>query len=140
MTLELPLRVLLPRKKKEGRMFSLNLNVYRNAHHQVLNEAKKAYVQAVLEAVADRELSVDAPFVFEYVVYPPTRRRMDLGNVLPVVQKFTEDALVELSLLPDDSYEFIRAVRYGVGEVDKVNPRVELRIYGYEEEGSCPAA
>jgi hypothetical protein len=63
---------------------------------------------------------------------------MDLGNVLSVVQKFTEDALVELGLLTDDSYDIISKVEYGFGRVDRENPRVELTIDGYRNEESAP--
>ena len=133
MKLLLPIRVTLPRKRVADKKLSLNLNVYRNCPHFTLNDAKKVYVDIVRSAVAGRKLEIKPPLSFSYVVYPHTRRRMDLGNVLSIVQKFTEDALVELGLLTDDSFEIIRHVEYGYGHVDRTNPRVELVINGYEK-------
>lgn len=133
MKLLLPIRVTLPRKKVADKKFSLNLNVFRNAKYFTVNDAKKAYVEAVRASVAGRKLEIEPPLSFSYVVYPHTRRRMDLGNVLSIVQKFTEDALVELGLLTDDSFEIIRHVEYDYGHVDRTNPRVELVINGYKK-------
>jgi hypothetical protein len=140
MKLILPLRVILPRKKVADKKFSLNLNVFRNAKYFTVNDAKKAYVDAVRASVAGRTLPHRPPLSFTYIVFPHTRRRMDLGNVLSIVQKFTEDALVELGLLTDDSYDIIRRVEYGFGQVDSENPRVELTIHGYEEKECCQTA
>jgi len=138
MKLILPLRVILPRKKVADKKFSLNLNIYRNSAPFTINDAKKAYVGAVRETVAGQKLLCRPPLRFSYVVFPHTRRRMDLGNVLSVVQKFTEDALVELGLLTDDSYDIISKVEYGFGCVDRDNPRVELTIDGYRSEEIAP--
>jgi len=52
----------------------------------------------------------------------------DLGNVLSIVQKFTEDAMVEFGIIEDDNYKIIGRVVHDFGEVDKFKPRVELRI------------
>jgi hypothetical protein len=69
-----------------------------------------------------------APYHFTYVAYPSSNRKFDLANVLSVVQKFTDDALIELGIIPDDCYKVIPEITYKFGGVDKVNPRAELVI------------
>ncbi len=128
--LSLPLYVELPRKTKANVKFYLNLNKFRNSHHSIMNNAKKAYKEVVLELL--RAWSVDKLRVrntkvrLTYTLYPKTKRRMDLANILPAVQKFTDDALVELGVLEDDDYQIISHIDYRFGKIDKLNPRAEL--------------
>lgn len=132
MILRLPLHVVLPRKK-QARVFTLNLNVYRNTHYIVLNQAKVLYKDQVEQAVREWECehifeSFMPPFTFTYTIYPANNRAFDLGNVLSIVQKFTDDALIELGIIKDDNHKIISAINYRFGKVDKENPRVELEI------------
>lgn len=137
MKIILPFTVTIPRKKKEDKVFALNLNNFRNAHHFVMNQAKILWKDVVTISVAQSghysrgivEL-VDAPFTFTYTAYPASNRKFDLGNVLPAVQKFTDDALIEIGIIPDDSYKVIPAIEYRFGGIDKENPRIELVIEG----------
>lgn len=62
----------------------------------------------------------------EYILYPKTKRRTDLTNVLSIHSKFFEDALQDK--IPDDDYHHIPKVTYSFGEVDPGNPRVEIHI------------
>jgi len=64
----------------------------------------------------------------DYVLYPKTKRKMDLGNILSIHQKFLEDALVELGKIHDDDYKHIIASRFRFGHVDPENPHVEVLI------------
>jgi hypothetical protein len=130
MKLTLPLSVTLPRKKGPDKVFILNLNHYRNTHHMVLNQAKVAWKEVVRYALT-RNLWVAPPYRFHYTVYPGSNRAFDLANVLPVVQKFTDDALIELGVLPDDNHKVIKSIAYDIGETDKLNPRVELVIQAW---------
>lgn len=133
MKLILPLSVQIPRKKSEDRVFHLNLNTYRNTHHMTLNQAKVLYKEAVQCALLDTDprdrIKGDAgPLSFTYTLFPATNRACDLANVLTVVQKFTDDALIEFGVIPDDNYNVVRQVSYRFGGVDRRNPRVELEI------------
>ena len=127
-TVVAPLRVPI---NKKGTLFSLNLNQYRNGHYHVLNKAKrifKEHMRPQIEAIETpwKEVSI------AYIVYMPTKRKVDLSNVCTVVDKFFLDALVSFGYLPDDNYEHVKQVTYIWGGVDKANPRVEITIQGLQ--------
>lgn len=130
MKLSLPLSVIIPRKTKEDKVFHLNLNIYRNAHHMTLSQAKIRYAEQVKAAIHEQGFSVNSPgpFSFTYTIFPGNNRAFDLGNVLSIIQKFTDDALIELGFIKDDNHKIIREVNYNFGGVDKENPRCELEI------------
>lgn len=129
MVLSLPLKVSLPRKNKD-RVFILNLNTYRNTHHMILNSAKVLYKDqvALAYAMAGARKLPEPPYRFTYTVFPANRRAFDLGNVCSIIQKFTDDALIQMGVLTDDNYKVVGAVDYRMGSVDKENPRCELTI------------
>lgn len=135
--LELPLYVLLPRVKSDDKQFSLNLNVYRNAHFQVLNQAKVIFADQVkmMLLTTDPKGGLEPPFHFTYTVYPPNKREFDLANVLPIVQKFCDDALISAGVIEDDNYSVVSAIDYRFGGIDRKNPRVELEINEYRASG-----
>ena len=117
-----PLRIVRPRSKD----WILNLNIYRNTHYMTLNGVKIKYKALIQDQVdlLPKSLCVS----LTYVLYPKTKRRTDLVNVLCIHSKFFEDALVESGKLPDDNYEHLVKTTYLFGEVDKENPRVEILI------------
>ena len=130
MKLILPLEVMIPRKTREDKKIILNLNIYRNAHHFTLNAAKKEMLEHVRQALPGCEIP-SLPFRFTYTIFPPTGRAFDLGNVCSIVQKFTDDALIELGIIKDDNMKIVKEVVYRFGVVDKENPRAELDIESY---------
>jgi hypothetical protein len=114
----------VPTGKKKN--FSLNLNVYRNAHHFTLAKAKKVYKEMMSESIA--KLPTFNRISLRLVMYPKTQRLFDLGNVGSITEKFFLDALVEFEKLPDDNYKYCSSITYEFGEVDKINPRVEIHL------------
>jgi len=136
MKLILPLSVTIPRKTKADRVWILNLNSYRNTHHMVLNQAKIAYREAVEWEIIrlgmgignDQIGFVPPPYHFTYTVFPANKRKFDLANVLPIIQKFTDDALISMRVISDDSWRVIPAINYRFGGIDGENPRCELEI------------
>ncbi len=121
----LPIVIARPR----SRDLPLNLNEYRNAHYQTLNNMKIKFKE---EVSAIDEIKVLLPKLnrieLHYTLYPKTRRACDVANVLSIVDKFFSDALVELGKLEDDSYHFLPKVTYEFGCVDKDNPRADVTI------------
>ena len=134
MKIILPFTVTIPRKTKADKVFVLNLNNFRNAHHFTMNQAKILWKDVVLGSLDGFNVNgpeaIIPPFRFTYTVFPGSNRKFDIGNVLPAVEKFTDDALIELGIIPDDSYKVIPAIDYRFGGVDKENPRIELEITG----------
>jgi len=133
MKIILPLSVTLPRKKKDDRVWILNLNQYRNTHHMILNQAKTIYANyvktsfSVMVTTGTLEL-LRPPLHFTYTVFPGSNRSFDLANVCSIIDKFTCDALVEIGVISDDKYKVIPAIDYRIGTTDKDNPRCELVI------------
>ena len=110
----------------QNNMFILNLNNYRNAHYMVLNKAKIAYKNDIAcQLVRLPEYSL-VEVLFK--LYPETKRLTDIGNVCSIHEKFFMDALVSIGKLTDDNYKYHSKTTYEFGEVDKVNPRVDVFI------------
>ena len=116
-----PLFVMVGKKK-----IHLNLNNYRNLHYMASNKAKIQYKK-------DIDYQISQLFKFDkisitYILFPATKRKTDISNVLSVHDKFACDAVVEKGVLSDDDYTVIPEVIYKFGEVDKKDPRVEIHI------------
>ena len=120
-----PLKV--PVSKK---FFILNLNNYRNAHYIVLNKAKINYKSLISNQV--KKLPKFEKIEIHYVLYPGTKRRTDIGNVISIHKKFFEDALTEFGIIKDDDYKHIVRSSEEFGAVDKNNGRVEIFIKDIE--------
>lgn len=106
--------------------WSLNLNQYRNTHHQTLAKAKIKFAAIV------HPLLIGIPYItkarISYILYPGTAAECDVANVCSIVDKFFSDVLVSAGKLPDDNYKFLVATAYGFGEIDRINPRVDVII------------
>lgn len=89
---------------------------------------KKRYKEAVREQI--ELLPEMAGVSLIYTLYPKTKRLCDISNVLSIHDKFFCDALVELGKLPDDDYRYLANISYQFGEIDGINPRVEILVNG----------
>jgi hypothetical protein len=122
----MPLKVKVSSKK----FFILNLNNYRNAHHRVLSTAKRNY--------QDIFMGLDLPYrkyeqiKLHYKIYPASNRKFDLMNVICVHDKFLCDAIVKRGMLPDDNIKHMPYMPEAkVMPVDRLNPRIEIRIESF---------
>ena len=70
------------------------------------------------------ERPVDFPVAVRCVYYMPTRRRVDLTNLLEA----THDVLVKCGILADDNSSIIYSVDGSRVRYDKENPRQEITI------------
>ncbi|WAI96139.1 endodeoxyribonuclease [Vibrio phage vB_VhaP_PG11] len=122
-TIYAPLRI--PRNK-QGALWSVNLNQYRNTHYQSLNKLKKEYKELVKPQVA--KLNPMEVIRLSIHIYAKDKRKFDVGNVSSIHEKFFLDALVELGKLPDDDYEHCPEVHTYFMGIDRENPRVEFII------------
>lgn len=130
MIINLPLSVTIPRKTKDDKKFTLNLNIYRNSHHFTLNTAKVLWKDIVNGVLPDKTISepLKPPFHFVYTIYPSSGRAFDVSNVCSIIDKFTADALQGFGVIPNDNYKIIPIVTYKFGSIDKERPRAELEI------------
>lgn len=124
--IEAPIYIDIPRKTKKPRRVYLNLNTYRNLHYQVNNQVKKAFSEAMRGSLSDLKLKDELDIT--YILYKGSNRRIDRANILCIVEKFFEDALVNYNCIPDDNDKYIKATHYLDGGVDAKNPRCEILI------------
>ena len=110
----------------KNRSLLLNLNVYRNAHYQSLDKAKKLFKELVKPQL--EQLPKFDRVHLRYTLYPKTKRLCDIANICSIVDKFFSDALVETGHLEDDNYTFVEGVSFFFGSVDSENPRVDVEI------------
>jgi len=121
-----PLFVTLPRKTVKDKRIYLNMNTYRNLHHRISNDAKKAYSEALREQL--RNLSIQTPVEVTYKVYKGSKRRLDKMNVVSVVSKFLLDSITEYGCWEDDNDDYVKKETIEPTELDRDNPRVEIII------------
>ena len=121
-----PLFVKLPRKTVKDKRIALNMNTYRNLHHRISNDAKKAYSEALREQLKD--LSIQTPVEVTYKVYKASKRRLDKMNVISVVSKFLLDSITDYGCWEDDNDDYVKTETILPTELDRENPRVEIII------------
>lgn len=123
MIISMPLYLTTGKIKKKKRY--INLNVYRNLHFQVNNQMKILYKELVMSQIKDLKLK---KVRLEFTLHRGDMRRVDRSNILSVHEKFFSDALVDCGCLLDDSDSYIESTHYYTGDVDKDNPRVDIKI------------
>jgi hypothetical protein len=121
-----PTSVMVSKRKR----WWLNLNHYRNAHHQTLDKAKKEFTDIVLPRLVDIPHLAQAQL--SYILYGPSEQLCDVANVCSIVDKFFSDCMVKAERLTDDNRKYLPQVAYGWGGVDRDNPRVDVIIEPYD--------
>ena len=117
---ELPLAVYKGRNR-----FSLNLNQYRNWHYAVSNQIKSIFNLTVEDRL---DFVFKGPVMIEYDYYAPNKRKVDLMNVISVVDKFFQDSMVRKGCIEADDISIVKNVIANYKGVDKENPRVNVTI------------
>jgi len=121
-----PLFGTLPRKTVKDKRIALNMNTYRNLHHRISNDAKKAYSEALRGQLEG--LVIQTPVEVTYKVYKASKRRLDKMNVVSVVSKFLLDSITEYGCWEDDNDDHVKKETILPTELDRDNPRVEINI------------
>lgn len=129
--LKLPIKLQLNSKKN----FSLNLNIYRNAHYFTLNKAKVLY-EEYLSSILDSLVPRNKIKLIYSLYYRDTARRVDISNICSIVDKFFSDCLVNKGLIPDDSFNYIPEIVYRFGGYipKSETPYVEVEIVDINNE------
>lgn len=110
----------------KNKNWSLNLNIYRNTHHQTLSKAKIKFAAIVHPRLIHIPTLKRARF--SYILYPGSAHDLDISNVCCVVDKFFSDVFVSAGKLPDDNYKHLINIAFGFGEIDRANPRCDVII------------
>jgi hypothetical protein len=102
-----------------------------------LNEVKKLYKQ-LIQVQLDKSPTGSGQINIDYTLYPRTRHKQDLDNILSITKKFFQDALVENGNIESDDYETIVHNIDRFGAVDKDYPRVEAVVTWRDLNGGMP--
>lgn len=113
---------------KKVKKYYLNLNGYRNWHYQISNKLKILFKEQVR---GNLDFSFLGKIEISYAYYAPDKRKRDLMNVIAVVDKFFQDALVEEGCIVTDDTDTVIKITSIYAGVDKNNPRVEATINHY---------
>ena len=118
----LPWKVPLSKNKD----FPVNLNNYRNACFQELNKAKINFTELVSPLLGS-VLCMESCSL-HYVIFPSSKRECDISNVCSIADKFFSDTLVSSGKITDDNFKVIPNISFSYGQVDPLNPRIEVTI------------
>jgi len=92
------------------------------------SKAYEEYEKACGYFIKPKEIKIDYPVNVKCLYYMPTRRTVDLTNLLEA----TDDILVKYGVLKDDSYKIVAGHDGSRVRVDKENPRTEIYIEAIE--------
>lgn len=110
----------------------LNQNNYRNQHHRILSTLKKSFSQIVIPRIKNSfkytKKYQNKKVWIHYKIFYPDNTRRDLGNNFAVLDKFTEDCLVDAKIIIDDSFDHVTHISSSFGGIDKENPRCEVSL------------
>ena len=118
-------------KSQKGKRYHLNLNNYRNWHYQVSNNLKVMYSHIASKKLLGLKFE---RIELVFTLYPKDARARDRANVLCIHEKFFCDSMVTSGCLADDNDKYITASHYFTGSIDKINPRVEIKIKAIDNE------
>lgn len=118
----------LPCYIKHGKKnIPINLNWYRNAHHQVSNKIKVKFKEIIAPQLEGLE-KINSKVHLKFVYYAARDNSPDLDNFTSVSKKFFQDAIVELGLIDDDNINYITSTSEYYGGIDRKKPRVVVYI------------
>lgn len=106
--------------------FPINLNHYRNAHFQELNNAKIKFAKLVSPLLGSVLCMESCSLA--YVIFPPSKRECDISNICCIADKFFSDTLVSCGKIVDDNFKIVSNINFSYGHVDPLNPRIEVTI------------
>ena len=118
--------MVLPTEVKVGKhLYSVNLNTFRNLYYITKNQMKRKFMDLVIEQLPDVHFN---KITIHYKVFFGDRRRHDITNIVSMVDKFLEDALVERHIIEDDDYKHVLGGSWEFGGISE--PKIEVTING----------
>lgn len=112
-----------------AKKFALNLNVYRNAHHQVLNKAKIEFKNQLFYLYPEVKNIKASKIEVGYLIERCDNKKFDTMNVISIVDKFFFDALVEFGCIPDDNYNYVRYKVIQTSAYPEKMPNKKIHIF-----------
>lgn len=120
-TLSLPLFI----TNRSNRRKWLTLNNYRNWHYQVSNDIKRRFKSEVFDKL---DFKIKGKVKIEYFYFAPDKRTRDLMNVISVIDKFFQDAMVDRGCIESDDLSTVVEVNSCYMGIDKEDPRLDVMI------------
>ncbi len=110
---------------KSGRRKWITMNSYRNWHYQVSNDIKRRFKSDI-----SRELNfiIEGKLKIEYFYFAPDKRKRDLMNVISVVDKYFQDAMVDYGCIESDDLSVVVEVNSCYMGIDRQDPRLDVII------------
>ena len=116
-----------PRSKKNSMQIIRLGNRYSLTQSKQYKDYKRSCAKYLTGVVGE---PIDYPVTVRCEYYMPTRRRVDLTNLMAA----THDILVDYGILADDNRDVVVSVDGSRVFYDKANPRTEIEITQYEGE------
>ena len=101
------------------------MNSYRNWHFQDSSYIKRTFkseISSKLNFVIKGKLKID------YFYFAPDKRKRDLMNVISVIDKFFQDALVESGCIEGDDLSIVVEVNSCYMGIDEQDPRLDVLL------------
>lgn len=103
----------------------LTLNNYRNWHYQVSNDIKRRFKSELFDQL---DFRIEGKVKIEYFYFAPDKRTRDLMNVISVIDKFFQDAMVDRGCIESDDLSTVVEVNSCYMGIDKQDPRLDVMI------------
>lgn len=119
MKFTIPTRIILGKKKK--RSFPLNANTFANQHHRLKHNAKMQFYDYInsLDLRGSMCLTYTTPIKLSLEYYTERKPNFDEDNIYFGLHKFTADALVNIGLIQDDTFRYVKHGDFKYMGVDK---------------------
>lgn len=126
--IDLPIRIIVPRKTMKDKLWSCNFNQYRNCNKFYLGQLKKLFYEQIKHKLPKPgEIKFHQPTI-TYKFFYDTKRNTDLMNWVAVIDKFFLDILVKENIIEDDNIHHVQNYAIYFGGFDKKNPRIEAML------------
>jgi len=102
-------------KTDKSKLWYLNFNNYRNSHPLLLSKVKNIF-NAAVAGLNLPEIPFDPPYEISFLLFRQKFPKIDISNILSIVDKFTCDALIEAGIIGGDDSCIIPRVNYMIGE------------------------
>jgi len=101
------------------------MNSYRNWHYQISNDIKRRFKSFILSKL---DFKFAGQIRIDYLYYAPDKRTRDLMNVISVIDKFFQDAMVESGCIDSDDLSTVVEVNSKYMGIDKIAHRLDVII------------